>query len=77
MTFTTKYEKDQKLWSMKGKDVGCKPVELVVLAIQAYLEEGGHTRITYKVGPVENPISYETLHESYLFPTKKDLLDSL
>lgn len=78
MTFTTKYEIGQKVWVMFGSDVAAKPIEVKINQVQITQRENKQIHIIYYVpNPKDVKASDAMYNELHLFPTKKDLLDSL
>lgn len=78
MEYNTKYEIGQKAWVMFGVDISAKPIEVKINQIQITQRENKEVHVTYYVpNPKDIKASDATYNEKYLFPTKKDLLDSL
>ncbi len=78
MTFTTKYEKGQKIWLMDGDGVKAKPIETKIMGISIYLDQYGKTTLSYILNTeVFTHKRTSDFDESYLFATKQELLDSL
>ncbi len=78
MTFTTKYEKGQKVWLMQGENVSAKPVEAEIRAIFIRLEMNNRTYICYTLDSKTLPDKKcNSWNEGHLFATKQELLDSL
>ena len=78
MQYNTKYEIGQKVWVMFGVDISAKPIEVKINQIQITQRENKQVHVIYYVlNPKDIKASDATYNETYLFATKKDLLDSL
>ncbi len=77
MTFTTKYEKGQKLWIMRGENEDARPQEVIIDFIQAQFGDDDEDNGIFYEFYDENSGKTESAEEENIFATKQELLDSL